>query len=109
MTPTLTTKTKAAKDGDLEAAQSTALVRALNALAREWSECADRADDPEVEDMRRRSTAQLRFVAVLTASGPGYFELGIAWAIAGRRMLDAANLADMDAVYESRRLRRGVL
>ena len=101
-----TTRTKAAKDDDLEAAKVAALVTILKALAKEWEQCADHAENLVTEDMRRRSAAQIRFVAVLTTTGPGMVELGRSWAIAGRRMLDAANLADMDAVHESRSRRR---
>lgn len=101
-----TTRTKAAKDDDLEAVQMAELVTALKALAKEWEQCADRAETIVNEETRRRAASQVRFVAVLAASGPGMAELGRSWAIAGRRMLDAANRADLNPGPDSRARRR---
>jgi hypothetical protein len=102
-----TTKAKAAKDDEQDSTESSALVADLHELAKEWMQAATRADTLDTEDTRNRGAAQLRFVAVLTASGPGFVPLGSAWLAAGRRMLDTIDAADMDAVHESRSRRRG--
>jgi hypothetical protein len=102
-----TTNPKAAEDDDLETVKSREISKQLHALAIEWEQCADRADTLDALDTRRRAAAQIRFVAVMTTSA-GMHALGRVWVDAGRRMLDAVNAADMDAVHESRSRRRGI-
>jgi hypothetical protein len=97
---------KAAKDGASEEAELNALVEALHELANDYAWAAQRAVTLDDEDTRRREAAQVRFVSILTASRTGYAPIGEAWLIAGRRMLDVHDAADMDAVHESRSRRR---
>lgn len=99
------TRAKTAEDVT-KTEQPDTLVADLYALATAYALTADRADNTDVEDTRRREATQIRFVAALTPTLYGWRQVGEAWLTAGRRMLARIDAADMDAVHASRAGRR---
>jgi len=74
------------------------LAAELYAAARLHIQASATAYTVEDEDTRRRNASQLRFVAALTAAGPGMAAMGESWLSASGTMLTA--YADADAARE---------
>lgn len=74
------------------------LAAELYAAARLHIQASDTAYTLEDEDTRRRNASQLRFVAALTAAGPGMDQMAEAWLSASGTMLSA--YAETDAARE---------
>ncbi|AGW42468.1 CinA-like protein [Leifsonia xyli subsp. cynodontis DSM 46306] len=83
------------------------VVASLRHTARGLDAAADRASTIVAEDQRRRAAAQVRFVAVLVATG-GHDGMAGPWLVAGRRLLVGYDRVDMDAIYADRLARREV-